>query len=312
MIEKKYRTFWRRLWAGAIDSTVFWPLSFVYKWVWTTFQDRPVLLLFWFIFSSTAFHIYSIIFHGIYGQTLGKMAVNVKAFDISGNKLTMLQAFRRDMIPLFLFSISLAIDGPKILHGIYPQNPAFLKINFFFFLTLLTGMGWYLAELVTMFTNNKRRAIHDYIAGSVVIKTEKAINRRWSWTAGIAVVIYFILYFALPMCKGVHKEYEHRLHSIDHSKTSQNIAASLKPDKNYPYIGFWKKDCKTDVGLAIDKTNDGKYSVSLCTRTGCYKPGTYRPNTSLIDDQKYRIINDNIIELAVVGDYYWRYYKCSP
>jgi uncharacterized RDD family membrane protein YckC len=308
MIEKRYKTFWRRLWAGAIDITVFSPLSLIYTWVWSTFKDHPVLLLFWFIFSSTAGHIYSIIFHGLYGQTLGKMAVNVKVVDVSGNKLSMSQAFRRDMVPLFLFSISLAIDGPKILHGIYPQNPAFLKFDFIFFLTFFTGIGWFLAEVLTMLTNNRRRAVHDYIAGSVVIKTEKVINARWTWTASLAVPICFMLFFILPSYKAFLKKKD----SVDHTKNSQIIAASLKPDKSFPFIGFWKKDCKDHVGLAIDKTDDGKYSVSFCTSTDCKKPGTDMPNTRLIDDPRYRIINKDAIDVAIVGDYYWHYYRCTP
>lgn len=308
MIEKRFKTFWRRLWAGAIDGTIFLPLSLMYNWVWTTFQEHSVLLLFWFIFSSTAFHIYSIVFHGLYGQTLGKMAVNVKVVDISGDKLSMSQAFRRDMVPLFLFSISLAIDGPKILHGVYPQNPTFLKFDFAFFLTLFTGIGWFIAEVITMLTNNRRRAIHDYIAGSVVVKTEKIVNARWSWTASIAVCICFMLFFVLP----IYKEYLKKKDSLDHTKNSQNITSFLKPDKSFPLIGFWKKDCKDSVGLAIDKTVDGKYSVSYCTSTDCEKPGTEMPNTSLIDDPRYRVINENTIEFLIADNYAWRYYRCTP
>lgn len=308
MIEKRFKTFWRRVWAGAIDGAIFLPLSLMYNWVWSTFQNHPVLLLFWFIFSSTAFHIYSIIFHGLYGQTLGKMAVNVRVIDILGNKLSMSQAFRRDMVPLFLFAVSLAIDGPKILNSIYPQNPAFVKFDLAFFLTLFTGIGWFIAEVITMLTNNRRRAIHDYIAGSVVVKTEKIVNARWSWTASIAVCICFILFIVLP----VYKVYLKKKDSLDHSKNSQNITSLLKPDKSFPFIGFWKKDCKDSVGLAIDKTADGKYSVSYCTATHCYKPGTEMPNTNLIDDPRYRIINENTIEFVIADNYVWRYYRCTP
>ena len=31
-------------------------------------------------------------------------------------------------------------------------------------------MGWFLLEIVTMTFNSKRRALHDFIAGSVVVK----------------------------------------------------------------------------------------------------------------------------------------------
>ena len=159
-----------------------------------------------------------------------------------------------------------------------------------------------------MLTNKRRRAIHDYIAGSVVVKTEKITNRRWSWSASSAVGICFVLFFILPM----RKEYIKQRDSLDHSKNSQNIVALLKPDKSFPFIGFWKRDCKDTVGLAIDKTDDGKYSVSRCTSFDCNKPGTYMPNTSLIDDQRFRIIDKNTIEIMIAGDYYWQYHRCTP
>jgi uncharacterized RDD family membrane protein YckC len=30
---------------------------------------------------------------------------------------------------------------------------------------------WFLAEVITMLTNEKRRALHDFLAGTVVIRT---------------------------------------------------------------------------------------------------------------------------------------------
>ncbi len=307
-VEKKFRTFWRRVWAGAIDSMVFWPLFLIHNRIWTTLKDYPVLLLFWFILSSIAIHIYDIVLHGLFGQTLGKMAVNVKVINVTGDKLSMSQAFRRDMVPLLFFALSLAFDAPKILHGIYPQNPAFVKFDFAFFLTFFTGMGWFFAEVVTMLTNKRRRAIHDYIAGSVVVKTDESASRTWSWLASLAVIVCFVIFFILP----VRKEYIKKRDSLDHSKNSQNIVAYLKPDKSFPFIGFWKKDCKDTVGLAIDKTEDGKYSLSYCTSNDCEKPGTGLPNTSLIDDPKYRIINADTIEFLIADNYVWRYNRCIP
>ena len=33
------------------------------------------------------------------------------------------------------------------------------------------ALTWYLLEIATMLTNRKRRALHDFIAGTVVVKT---------------------------------------------------------------------------------------------------------------------------------------------
>lgn len=40
----------------------------------------------------------------------------------------------------------------------------------FWLLTALPGL-WFIAEVLTMLTNDKRRALHDVIAGTVVIRT---------------------------------------------------------------------------------------------------------------------------------------------
>jgi uncharacterized RDD family membrane protein YckC len=32
------------------------------------------------------------------------------------------------------------------------------------------GCAWYLLEVITMLTNDKRRAVHDFIAGTVVVR----------------------------------------------------------------------------------------------------------------------------------------------
>ena len=49
--------------------------------------------------------------------------------------------------------------------------------NGFWLLMALPGL-WYLAEVSTMLTNRKRRALHDYIAGTVVVRTN--IDERFA------------------------------------------------------------------------------------------------------------------------------------
>ena len=36
----------------------------------------------------------------------------------------------------------------------------------------IAGAGWFFLEIVTMLSNEKRRAFHDYIAGTVVVNPE--------------------------------------------------------------------------------------------------------------------------------------------
>ena len=46
-----------------------------------------------------------------------------------------------------------------------------LQASGIFWLVISLPMLWFFAEVITMLTNQKRRALHDFIAGTVVIRT---------------------------------------------------------------------------------------------------------------------------------------------
>lgn len=50
------------------------------------------------------------------------------------------------------------------------NGEALLANKGFWLLTVLPGL-WFVAEVLTMLTNEKRRALHDFIAGTVVVRT---------------------------------------------------------------------------------------------------------------------------------------------
>ena len=101
-------------------------------------------------------------------QTLGKMACKVIVLDVSEQPLSMKQAVLRDILDVVLLPIGLAIDIPQIIHGtdIYSPTAATIIDQ----VMLYSTMGWFAIEVITMLTNQKRRALHDFIAGSVVIR----------------------------------------------------------------------------------------------------------------------------------------------
>lgn len=113
--------------------------------------------------------IYSIISHYKYGQTIGKWVAGIKVLDISETKnINIRQSILRDSFYLtieligffyFLFMVVKNGDSSYFLVGFY----GFADIPF---------LIWTLLELITMLTNNKRMAIHDFLAKSVVVRTE--------------------------------------------------------------------------------------------------------------------------------------------
>lgn len=164
----RYDTFWPRLGAGIIDGILFVPLGWIDVWVYNS-VSQPLVLVAWFVLYSFSFLIYSIVFHGIWGQTLGKMFTHVRVLDISETRLTFRQAILRDSVPLAFTAVGVAMGARLVFSGDHPSADPVLSTGEM--LILFTGLAWFVAEIVTMLWNNKRRAVHDYIARSVVVRT---------------------------------------------------------------------------------------------------------------------------------------------
>ena len=93
----------------------------------------------------------------------------VRVISVSEAPLTFRQATLRDSVPIFLNSIGVAIGSRTVLAGGVPFAQEVLTLPFL--LIVLASSAWGIAEIVTMLGNTKRRAIHDFIAGSIVVRT---------------------------------------------------------------------------------------------------------------------------------------------
>ncbi len=173
----RYRTFGPRFWAGDVDSAVLWPVTTLICFLASREAPLPVSLFIWFI-SSFYYLAYSITLHAKYGQTVGKMACKVRVVDFKTEEnISWRQALLRDSVPLFITIVICAQElfllcSGKLraadLNNTPDPHQALGTYYQFIFLTLFL---WFCAELVTMLTNKKRRAIHDFIAGTVVVRT---------------------------------------------------------------------------------------------------------------------------------------------
>ena len=175
MIEKQYQTFWPRLKAGIIDAIIFCPFSMIAELL-RHKSNSDFLILSWDQFQMWSWVAYSVLMHGLKGQTIGKKFCNVKVFDISGGLLSLRQAFMRDII--------LVISSAAITTYVF-INPGFyidiLKGNVRdvglmpreWLIFSMTSLVWCVLEFITMLTNSKRRAIHDFIAGSIVKRVDE-------------------------------------------------------------------------------------------------------------------------------------------
>ncbi len=161
MVEQRYQTFWPRFWAAFIDALVLFPTGYFSTWIYSIGLPST-LNLSYFAFDTLLGFAYSVGMHGRFGQTLGKMAMKVVVLDRSLGALSWKQAFVRDLAPI-LIAIAYVVDvSGLVLDGV---NPDELYEKGYRMSPLLS-----LAFFLTMLTNDKRRALHDFIAKSVVVK----------------------------------------------------------------------------------------------------------------------------------------------
>ena len=168
--ENKYKTFWRRFWAQLLDGLIIAIPILIAVVVLErsgvlASGSSPYIDQFAYFVSLC----YSIVLHALFGQTLGKMATGVKLFDKSeASEITWKQAAVRDVVPILFFLLSLVYliaFGTSVDRAI-ESGASDLLLNAYVY----SAAAWGLAEIITMLFNPKRRAVHDFIAGTVVVR----------------------------------------------------------------------------------------------------------------------------------------------
>lgn len=168
--ENKYGTFWRRFWALFLDLfVVAIPLSIALFAIEKAGLLGAVSMAFANVLSEFAVVAYYIAMHARYGQTLGKMVTKVKVLDKSEQKeISLKQSMARDIVPVIFASVSLTYlvvyGDSTTLEELSEFAKTMLRA------TAIAPAAWGIAELLTMLFNKRRRAIHDFIAQTVVVR----------------------------------------------------------------------------------------------------------------------------------------------
>ena len=165
MIAGRYRTFWPRFWAGFIDGILLIPFDWAMGVVWSRGLSGVTAIL-WFFVSYFFFSIYVVAMHGRFGQTFGKMITGVTVLrDDNEESISYQQAFLRESPYIaILFLGWIAISYYLVTKSGLVQYQKFEQLLGY------VGLLWFFLEIVTMLFNNKRRALHDFIAGTVVVR----------------------------------------------------------------------------------------------------------------------------------------------
>lgn len=154
---EKYQTFGRRVVAGLLDTFLLFVVNLIVSGFLAPAGDKIG-----FIVTGIISLAYYVLLHYHYGQSIGKMALKVKVLDDSETPLNFGQVILRylpQLLPV-MFAVSFSTAGENSSAELWQ--------------TLLSGlmMLFALADIIVCLSNDRRRALHDFIAGTIVVRTD--------------------------------------------------------------------------------------------------------------------------------------------
>ena len=179
--KRVYAGFWKRFCAAWVDFFIIVPLALLCSWLEGFDRTLAIVIA---IPSSALFAMYNVYFNACFGGTLGKLAVGIKITNTDGSRIGWGQAWKRSSVDLvFAFLLLTAeiwalahvdpvehsslewMDRARLLQEHRPVWSGIIDVLM---------QVWIWSELVVLLFNKRKRAIHDFIAGTVVIKKEFA------------------------------------------------------------------------------------------------------------------------------------------
>lgn len=171
-----YAGFGPRFGATLIDSLIFIPVTIFF---WRMIHQSVMAGILMTVSFTFLGSFYPVFFNARFGATLGKMVLNIKVVKPDGSAIGWGEACKRQSV-LFVFSMIGMCEQLWVFTQLNPAKYAALswreqgpwmrdfRPDWFFIVTILQTL-WMLSEIIVFFSNKRRRAVHDFIAGTVVI-----------------------------------------------------------------------------------------------------------------------------------------------
>ncbi len=180
LIEQKFAGFWRRAGAALIDSLLLIPVGLAGTFAFTMGKDLAWLAFAVELLSTAVCFLYMPILLSRYGRTVGKWAVGVRVIDKAGQKISFGRGILRQIL-----SVPSMVAG-LVMYSLLYQAVSEQGLNFASFMEVarwlhaatpsvlrkLNDAATYLTlvDVLVVLTNRERRSLHDFIAGTYVIR----------------------------------------------------------------------------------------------------------------------------------------------
>lgn len=174
-----YADFWSRLGSLLLDFVFLIPFGWLMLYFNTTTKYAILYTAIPNLLFSIFYHIY---LPKKYGGTPGKLIAGIKIIRLDGQPIGYKEAFIRHSILLLLTAMNLVIvimAMSKADDGVY-QSLSWLQQTQYLMsfepgayrLNLWLNNIWVYGELIVLLTNKRKRAVHDFMAGTVIVKTK--------------------------------------------------------------------------------------------------------------------------------------------
>jgi len=175
----EYAGFWKRFGAFLIDFIVVTPLMVIGYY---GSEYSRLFYLYWLLPGTVIGLWFSVYLVARYGGTPGKLLLKTKIVMADGSPITPKAAVIRHSV---LFLLGLATSIAFCLGSLSMTDSQYFSMSFsersqalpavapsWYAPAELLMQFWVWSEFVVMLFNKQRRAIHDYMAGTVVVKTQ--------------------------------------------------------------------------------------------------------------------------------------------
>jgi uncharacterized RDD family membrane protein YckC len=172
----EYAGFWPRAGAIVLDLVIIVPIVLLLSWLLRPGSAHPVLIVAPEVIFSLLYSVYLVY---RFGGTPGKLIMRLRIARVDGTPVAFSQALLRHLPELLMgaimaagsaivawrlgLTVPLFPDGQTI-RQIQAAEPSWMRS------LVVAQQIWMWSELIVMLTNKRRRALHDFIAGTVVIR----------------------------------------------------------------------------------------------------------------------------------------------